>query len=495
MSKKKSRMPGIIITSLLAVMVLAFITLLIYTKLLPATYMAAIGALLVVLVVVVYLFVRKYRHKVRFWIGTILAVLMIGSMAAGSYYIYETVSMLDKITNVNVEVANVGVYVQQDDAAQNFAETSGYTFGILATLDRENTDKTLEQLKLMNTAEIQTREYAGLLEIVDGIRSGEVNAIVLNTAYIDVIADMEGYTTLASEIREITSAKVETVIERTTPTPAPKSEVKKEQKKEKEGKVITLYVRGIDTRGALTSKSRNDVNIIVTLNTKTKQVLLLSTPRDYYVPLSISGGVPDKLTHAGIYGVDVSMETLEMLYDVDINYYFCVNFGGFVNIINALGGVTVYSDYAFTSTHGNYTFVQGDNYMSGEQALGFARERYSFSEGDRQRGKNQMHVIEAVIKKALSPDLLVNYTSVLSGVEGSFETNVPYDVIADMVRGELDNPGNWNIVSYSTNGTGATKRPYSMSQNAYVMVPDQTTVDKAKELMRQVRDGEIITLE
>lgn len=493
MSKRKSRLPGIIITSFLAVIVLAFITLLIYTKLLPTTYMAAIGALLVVLVLIVYLFVRKFRHKVRFWIGTILAILMVAAMAVGSYYIYETVTMLDKITNVNVEVAHVGVYVRQDDAAQNFGETSDYTFGILSTLDRENTDKTVEQLKVQLAKEIEVHEYAGLLEIADGIRNGEVGAIILNQAYLDVIVEMEGYDTLDTEIREITSAKVETVIKKSTPTPKPTKEEAK--KVEETGKVITLYISGIDTRGALTAKSRNDVNIIATLNTKTKQVLLLSTPRDYYVPLSISGGVPDKLTHAGIYGVEVSMDTLEMLYDINIDYYFRVNFGGFINIINALGGVEVYSDYSFTGSHNGKYYSEGYNYMTGEDALAFARERYAFSEGDRQRGKNQMHVIEGVIKKALSPDLLMNYASVLDGVQGSFETNVPYDVMAELVRDQLEDGGSWNIVSYSANGTGATKRPYSMSQNAYVMIPDQSTVDKAKELMQQVRDGEVITLE
>lgn len=492
MSKRKSRLPGIIITSFLVVIVLAFITLLIYTKLLPVTYMVAIGALMVVLLFIVFLLVRKFRHKVRFWIGTILAILMVAVMVTGSYYIYETVTMLDNITNVNVEVAHVGVYVRQDDVAQTFNETSNYTFGILSTLDRENTDKTVEQLKIQLATDIKTHEYAGLFEIIDGIRNGEVDAIILNQAYLDVIVEMEGYMSVESQIREITIAKVETVIERTTPPPISASD-KKEN--DDNGKVITLYISGIDTRGVLTAKSRNDVNIIATMNTKSKQVFLLSTPRDFFVPLSISGGIPDKLTHAGIYGVEVSMDTLEMLYDINIDYYFRVNFGGFINIINALGGVTVYSDYAFTSSHSGISFVQGDNYMTGEQALAFARERYAFSEGDRQRGKNQMHVIEGVIKKALSPDLLMNYASVLEGVEGSFETSVPYDVMAELVREELADAGDWNIVSYSANGTGSTQKPYSMSQNAYVMIPDQSTVDKAKELMQKVRDGEVISIE
>ena len=258
-------------------------------------------------------------------------------------------------------------------------------------------------------------------------------------------------------------------------------------------KIITVYISGIDTYGDVSAKSRSDVNIIATVNTGTKQVLLVSTPRDYYVPLSISNGIPDKLTHAGIYGIDVSKDTLGMLYDIEIPYYFRVNFSGFSGIIDALGGVTVHLDFDFSTC--GYSYHVGENYLNGEQALAFARERYSFSSGDRQRGKNQMAVIQAVIQKAVSPELLKNFTSIMKAVERSFETSIPLTTVTSLIRAQLSEGGDWNIVTYSVDGTGATKKPYSMSQNVYVMVPDQTTVDKAKELMRQVRDGEVITLE
>ena len=246
----------------------------------------------------------------------------------------------------------------------------------------------------------------------------------------------------------------------------------------------------------MTAKSRSDVNILATVNTDTHEVLLVSTPRDYFVPLSISNGAPDKLTHAGIYGIDVCMDTLGMLYDIDINYYFRINFGGFVKVIDALGGITVNSDYEFDSKNIlGYHFNQGANYVNGEQALVFARERYAFSEGDRQRGKNQMAVIKGVIDKALSPEILTSYSSILSSLDGCFGTNITYEEIAQLLQQQLTNGGSWTIVSYSVDGTGATEKPYSMSQNAYVMVPDYNTVDKAKSLMQKVRDGEVITQE
>lgn len=254
--------------------------------------------------------------------------------------------------------------------------------------------------------------------------------------------------------------------------------------------VYTIFVSGIDTRGGMTASSRSDVNIILTLNATTKQILMISTPRDYFVPLSISNGVPDKLTHAGIYGVNVCMDTLDMLYDIDINYYFRLNFAGFEQIIDALGGVNVNSDYDFDSGNTTgYHFNKGENHLNGEQALVFARERYAFKEGDRQRGRNQMAVIQGVVDKATQPAFLKNYLSVLDSLDGAFETNVPYDVMASLVRKQLDEGGSWQVLSYSVDGTGDTQKPYSMSSKAYVMIPDQNTVDKAKVLMKKVREG------
>jgi len=288
------------------------------------------------------------------------------------------------------------------------------------------------------------------------------------------------------------------VVERNTPAAQQTSSADQEQTSSDTSakddavtdEVYTIFVSGIDTRGGMTASSRSDVNIILTLNATTKQILMISTPRDYFVPLSISNGVPDKLTHAGIYGVNVCMDTLDMLYDIDINYYFRLNFAGFEQIIDALGGVNVNSDYDFDSGNTTgYHFNKGENHLNGEQALVFARERYAFKEGDRQRGRNQMAVIQGVVDKATQPAFLKNYLSVLDSLDGAFETNVPYDVMASLVRKQLDEGGSWQVLSYSVDGTGDTQKPYSMSSKAYVMIPDQNTVDKAKVLMKKVREG------
>ena len=249
---------------------------------------------------------------------------------------------------------------------------------------------------------------------------------------------------------------------------------------------FVLYLSGVDTRGDLTEKARSDVNIIAAVNPVTKQVVLINTPRDYYVDLAGTNS-KDKLTHAGIYGIDVCMDTMAMLYGVDVDYYFRVNFTGFEDIIDAIGGVTVNSDYAFTA--GGYSYVQGENQMDGAKALSFVRERHSFAEGDRQRGKNQLALIRAVIQKAMSPEWLVNYNSVMDSLSDSFETSVPYDLISKTIRNQLSTGGSWSVSTYSVDGSGDSQVPYSMSQKAYVMVPDQSTVDTAKQMIQDLYDG------
>ena len=494
MSRRRRRndwIPGAVITIIVIMLSVVFMGLLAMTKMVPTIYMLIIGIVLAVIAAIIWLLVWHTRYTGRFIGGTVLAVIMIAILAFGGFYINKTRSAISNISGETTEVTQMAVYVKSDDAADSVEATAGYTYGILSSLDRENTDGAVAHLNSEFGTEVQTKEYAGLTELADGILNGEVNAMLLNSGYLSVYEDMDGYTDFSTKIKEVGTVDVESTIqsaEESTPIEPITTA--------NGGKVYTIYLSGIDTRGEMTAKSRSDVNIIATVNTDTHEILLVSTPRDYFVPLSISGGVPDKLTHAGIYGIDVCMDTLGMLYDIDINYYFRINFGGFVKVIDALGGITVNSDYDFDSKNIlGYHFNKGENYLNGEQALIFARERYAFQEGDRQRGKNQMEVIRGVVKKALSPEILTSYSSILSSLDGCFGTNITYEEIAQILQQQLTNGGDWTIVSYSVNGTGATEKPYSMSQKAYVMVPDYNTVDKAKSLMEKVRNGEVVTQE
>ena len=483
--------PGALITIIVIMLSVVFMGLLAMTKMIPTIYMLIIGIVLAVIAAIIWLLVWHTRYTGRFIGGTVLAVIMIAILAFGGFYINKTRSAISNISGETTEVTQMAVYVKSDDAADSVEATAGYTYGILSSLDRENTDGAVAHLNSEFGTEVQTKEYAGLTELADGILNGEVNAMLLNSGYLSVYEDMDGYTDFSTKIKEVGTVDVESTIQSAEES-APIEPITTANG----GKVYTIYLSGIDTRGEMTAKSRSDVNIIATVNTDTHEILLVSTPRDYFVPLSISGGAPDKLTHAGIYGIDVCMDTLGMLYDIDINYYFRINFGGFVKVIDALGGITVNSDYDFDSKNIlGYHFNKGENYVNGEQALIFARERYAFQEGDRQRGKNQMEVIRGVVKKALSPEILTSYSSILSSLDGCFGTNITYEEIAQILQQQLTNGGDWTIVSYSVNGTGATEKPYSMSQKAYVMVPDYNTVDKAKSLMEKVRNGEVVTQE
>ena len=489
MRKMGKHIPGLIVTLVVLITAIVFAVMLLNMKVIPTKFIAVIGLVMLVLVVIVGALVWSTDGKIRFVVGVILAAVFAAVFILGSMYVYKTHSTLAGISGVNTEVTEVGIYVRADDSADSIEATADYVYGVLTDLDRANSDKAIQEVDSETGKTVQVQEFAGLTELVDGLLNGQTGAIVLNSAYLSVIEEMDGYSDISSRIRELTVKKVETTIE-------PQETEAKAEENTNDGSVYTIFISGIDSRSGLVAKSRSDSNIIATVNTATRQVLLVSTPRDYFVPLSISGGQRDKLTHAGIYGINVCMDTLGMLYNEDINYYFRINFAGFEQLIDALGGVTVYSDYDFDSKNETgYHFNQGENYLNGEQALVFSRERYAFKEGDRQRGKNQMAVIKGVINKALSPELLKNYSSVLSSIQGCFETNISYEEIARLLQQQLNNGGDWNIVSYSVNGTGDTQKPYSMSQKAYVMIPDESTVQKAETMMKKVRDGETVSQE
>ena len=259
---------------------------------------------------------------------------------------------------------------------------------------------------------------------------------------------------------------------------------------------FVIYLSGVDTRGELTEKARSDVNILAAVNPVTKRVALINTPRDYYVDLAGTDS-KDKLTHAGLYGVETSMETLGNLYGVNVDHYIRINFAGFISIIDALGGVDVYSDQAFTSvgSPGYYdptTFVEGWNHLDGKAALAFARERHAFASGDIQRGINQMKVIDAMLNKIKSPALLMGFSKIMDAAADCFVTSFSQDQISALVRMQLSDFAEWEIESYTVTGTSSssTKCYSAKGQKLYVMKPDDASVSKAKEMIASVLGGE-----
>ena len=259
---------------------------------------------------------------------------------------------------------------------------------------------------------------------------------------------------------------------------------------------FVVYLSGVDNRGELTEKARSDVNILAVVNPSTKRVALINTPRDYYVDLAGTNS-KDKLTHAGLYGVETSMATLGNLYGVNVDQYLRINFAGFISIIDAVGGVDVYSDQAFTSvgSPGYYdptTFAEGWNHLDGKSALAFARERHAFASGDIQRGINQMKVIDAMMNKIKSPTVLMSFSKLMDAVSDCFVTSLSQEQISALVRMQLASLSDWDIQSYTVTGTsGKSSQCYSAKgQSLYVMKPDENSVNQAKELIASVLGGE-----
>lgn len=472
---------GKALTGILIGSIVALLISLARLQMLPVLLIVAIGLVLAGAAACVLIMTWSGRGKIKMIAGCALAVVLTAVLVVGTVYVSKTLDTLRKISDVQTELVHVGIYVRSDDKNDYNEVAATYDYGILRDLDRESTDLAMKQLNKQLGTTFAYEEYDRLTELVNALLDGKIDAIILNQAYLDVLQEMIGFEDIYDRIRETELKKVEVEIEQD----------KEDDTQAAKLVPFVMYISGIDTRGSISNRSRSDVNILAAVNPNTRKIVLISTPRDYYVPLSISNGVPDKLTHAGIYGVNVSMDTLGMLYGIDMNYYFRVNFSGFEKIIDALGGVTVNSNYNFRT--GEYYYQKGENELNGKAALAFCRERYAFSAGDRQRGKHQMEVIRAVIDKAMSPALLQNYTKILEAVEGSFETSMPVELMAALVSHQLKNGGTWEVESYSVDGTGDRQLTYSMSQKLYVMQPNMETVEKAKALIQGVLNKKTAT--
>lgn len=516
------------------------------SSLVPGKYLGLLGLLLVVLYGLLFVIQRKWR-KISFVIAAIAEVLLIALCTYGISFLRHTENMLDRITKQVAETEEISVYVLRESPITDISEAVNYTWGIAEGQTKEAMDQVLQKISLQQGKDVETQSYADMFDTADALKAGEVQVIALNSAFAGLISDLEGYEWFEDGARVLDSFTVEVLaeVEESVQTPETTSDRETEESTETgdteqeeltdnqsesssetdpntaqteenaqpeqiqaelmeppeqvdwnalvnqemlappEGSFI-VYISGIDTWGSVGKKSRSDVNILAVVNTVNKKILLVSTPRDYYVPLSISNGVKDKLTHAGIYGINTSVETLELLYGVDISYYVRVNFTGFVGMIDALGGVDVYSDSAFTVGDA-FSYTQGVNHMSGIEALAFARERYTFAGGDRARGTHQMEVIKAVLQKCISSSILYNYSDVMNSMSGCFSTNMPQDKIASLVRMQLNDMAQWEILSMSVDGTGASKTTYTVpGKKAYVMVPDESTVQAAKDSIAAV---------
>lgn len=474
---------GVVLGVIQAVASVVFMIALFVLDMLPVKYLAIIAGLLLIALLIV--FTSQLLSKKKGIAGKIFSVLMSVILAVGSFYIFKANGTVSEISGSGTKVDKVVVAVLADDPAESIQEAKDYSFGVQYALKGEEIQETVGAINEELGSAIAETEYRSVQEQATALHNGDVQAIIYNEAYNGILSEEFG--DFGNSIKVIYSHSIETKVENNA---AEQVEVKDD--------TFTVYISGIDVYGAIETNSRSDVNIMAVVNPTSHQILLVTTPRDYYVEIpGISGGELDKLTHAGIYGVDASMATLGQLYDTTIDFYARVNFTSLVEMVDALGGVDVYSEQAFTTSEDTglvMNVVQGENHFNGQQALAFSRERMNVDGGDFQRGKNQQAVITAMIKKAVSPAILVGANGILNSVSGNVDTNMSQDQIQTLIKTQLSDGGAWNIKSVAAEGTGDQQYCFSSPGSLlYVTQPDPNSVASIKAMIDSVENGEVFT--
>ncbi len=435
-------------------------------------YLNVMTASVVILVALASLLLIIYRKAEKFTIFFLTLAILMSSVSF--FALQQFVGFTSHINSTsNYSEYSMSVVVLKDSDVHNVTQLDSVT-GPTDT-DNENIQKLITDIKASQSKELTVEQSTSYLAAYKSLVSGEAKAIVLNSVFENIIESE--YPDYASKIRKIYTKNI------TKEVAAPKVS---------KNKSFNVYVSGIDTYGPISSVSRSDVNILMTVNRDSKKILLTTTPRDSYVPIADGGNnQKDKLTHAGIYGVDSSIHTLENLYGVDINYYVRLNFTSFLKLIDLLGGVDVYNDQEFTSRHGKFHFPVGNVHLDSEQALGFVRERYSLADGDRDRGRNQQKVIVAIIQKLTSTEALKNYSDIIQGLQDSLQTNMPIETMMDLVNTQLESGGSYKVNSQDLKGTGRMGLPsYAMpDSNLYMMEIDDSSLAAVKSAIQDVMEG------
>lgn len=470
--KKKTNRIYRIISLILLVASIFFGATLMYIDLLPTKYLLIILISLFVFTAlnVILLNLRRLKKIIKKVISAI-SIIVVLVMLIASFYMYRTLGVLIGNGESKYKLENYSLIVLKDSGYSKLKDVKnkqiGYYENSIGALDAKN--------RLDKEIKVGFSAYTSADSLFSDLVDSKVDAILVEDS-IKSILDEENDDFLDS-VKVIYSFKIKVKSESTV----------KDVKVTKEP--FAVYISGIDTYGEISSVARSDVNILVVVNPTTKQILLVSIPRDYYVQLHGTTGVKDKLTHAGIYGVDMSIKTIEDLLNVKINYYFKVNFTSTIDIVNALDGVDVYSEYTFVSYSG-FNFKKGYNSVNGEQALDFARTRKAFATGDRQRGKNQQALIDAMIKKATSKSIITKYNSLLSAIDGKYQTNMGSKKITSLIKMQLNDMTSWNVTSYSLTGHDSSNYTYTYNQKLYVMEPDSDSISEAMDLIEKTLNGE-----
>lgn len=448
--------------------------------LIPMKYfLPAILVLAVLNLVLWWLQFGKQVSKLNKMLGKLLIIILATVLGVGNVFAYQARVALGKVNSTD-EYEVISVVVKKENSAEKLKDVKDGTFSITDSIDRENTQKTITDINKELDTTITTRSYENLNAQADGLYNDESDAMILNEAYRSLLD--EEHPSFQEDTKVIYTFRI-------------KKEVKSLGKKVDVTKEpFNVYISGIDTYGPIATKSRSDVNMIASVNPITHQVLLTSIPRDYYIAQTCQNNEKDKLTHTGIFGVDCTIESMEQFTGLTFNYYARVNFSSLENIVDAIGGIDIYNEIGFSSGVDGTYIEAGNIHMDGNTALKFSRERHAYADGDRQRGRNQMMVLSAIIDKVSSPAILTGYSGIMSAVGNSFQSNMDFDEMTSIVKKQINDNSDWTVIQQSITGVGESGIWSPANQSySYMMYPDMDSVNQALVNIQKLMDGEILS--
>ncbi|MBR4618657.1 MAG: LCP family protein [Bacilli bacterium] len=439
-------------------------------NILPNKYYIPIIILLIIWAVLLFFIGVKSKKKVLNIIAVILMVISIGINCFGSYYVYNTNRLFSSISEA-VEKKVYYVVVKKDSKYSKLSDLNGKTMALFDT-ESTNYNKALNQVK--KSIKTISKKYEDMNAIVKDLLDSTVDSVLINSSNKEILDEaIPDFKNNTKVIKKITISVKKT----------------SSNKKNSEGN-FNILVSGIDTYGDINTISRSDVNIVLTINSKNHELVMTSVPRDMQVQLHGTTGLKDKLTHAGIYGIDMSRTTLEDFLETNIDYYIRVNFDSVVQLVDAIGGIDINNDVAFRGS--TRYFNTGAIHLNGKQALEYSRERYKMPYGDWTRGLHQEEVIRAVFSKiATSTELLTNYSEIITSLQSFFQTNIPSDLIKKYVKNQLNDMTSWEVNSYAVGGSGYDyQETYSMPGiKLYVTLPNEEHRLHASKVINSVLNG------
>ena len=476
---------GIVLSILLVVASFYLLYQLIKINVLPTKLLFLITIVFVLLDAIFALLLCYYTKAiVSKIICVVITLVLIFGSCMGGYYISKTGSLLTNITNVTKHAKNtVSVVVKQSSDIKNKSQLNGLSVGTLRTIGTQGSSKALKELSKDGIVMNQS-EYDSLSAMLEAFYNGEVDSIIINESSRSQILDMESYADFDNNTRVVyqTSYKVEN-----TDKANAVSDIT--------SKPFNVLISGSDTRGGFDENGRSDVIMVATVNPKTSTILLTSVPRDFYVTTACDAadgcmqGALDKITHTGIHGTNTTKRTVEQLLGIEINYTFKVGFDTVTDLVDALGGVDVYVEPGYAVTNQYFSVHEGVNHLNGHDALEYARERYAYTEGDRQRTKNQQQVLMGIVNEATKPSVITKYASIMDAMANTFSTTMSNEEISNLIKYQINNNPKWKMEQYMVDGTGDTLMCAELGDAASVMVPNQSTVKMAKDKINAVLAG------